>query len=210
MSWSRSRRRLRAVVAASCVMGAFYWGTGCITSPDLTPVDGVPAEAGASRDDAAPPPGADGASDVAVDSDPTDDAARATCLVVCPAAGGTCDGATCVLACPGLASCATGVTCPPGIPCHVTCNGTKVCGTVDCGKASRCKVECNGETACKQVVSTASQTDITCTGKTACPDTRCDGDTCTVQCGAGACKTPEVQCCATTSCTVNGEPGKCK
>lgn len=202
--------RLTLVGAGILALLGTLAGGGCISSPNLGTVnDGVTRADGsddltatddaAFNPEAAPPP----------DDASPDDPAHAACVAACPA-GGTCDGATCVLACPGIVTCKLGVKCPPGIPCHIICSGARACGAVDCDTASTCRVDCNGDTACAKVTSASPSTVIVCVGKTACKDTRCDGDTCTVQCDGDACKPPEVKCCATTSCTVNGAPGMCK
>ena len=199
---SAARRRV-STWAVATVTGACVAWTGCISSPSLSTANEPAADGGDDLSDAGAALEAAPAEDA-----PPDDAAHAACVAACPA-GGTCEGGTCVLACPGIAGCMLGVTCPPGIPCRVSCTGPRSCGTVDCGTASSCRVDCNGDTACGKIRGAAAQTDIVCTGKSACRDTRCDGDTCTVQCAGDACKPADVACCAATSCTVNGAPGKC-
>jgi hypothetical protein len=199
-----ARPRLRAGAAIAAILACVAWGGGCISEPNLTTAGDL-AEAGdeavLSQDGSPEANTVDGA--VA----PPDDPAQAACVAACPE-GGTCEAGTCVLACPGLASCTTGVTCPPGIACRITCTGEKACKLADCGSASACRVECVGKASCERVRSTSAQTDIACTQKDACPDTRCDGDSCAVQCNGDACRWSDIKCCATL-CTVNGIPGKC-
>lgn len=201
---SHHATRASAYAAAGVIASAVFMG--CIESPPFseleTTLDASTASEGALAADAS----------VAMDATAAEDAseaARAMCEATCSAAGGTCDGPTCVFACPGLASCATEIRCPVGVPCRVTCRGTKACSFVTCGSAPSCQIECTGQDACERVTSAAADTQVVCGGKNSCKKVSCNGASCSVQCEQDSCKPAEVACCAAV-CTVNAAPGTCK